>query len=71
MQDPFEHIQDPGHMSREDLLKARADIKRALSDLDYRPAFGRGSPKTVIRQQLNVVLAAIDQELAERDGGNL
>lgn len=55
-------------MTRQELLKARADVESQLSELSYACIIGSGTgvnPKDALRQRLRDVLAAIDQQLAE------
>jgi UDP:flavonoid glycosyltransferase YjiC (YdhE family) len=59
---------DSAPMSREELLGARADVERQISELGYGTVAGAGpSQKDALREQLREILAEIDQELAELD----
>jgi hypothetical protein len=62
---------DPDQMSREQLIEARADVKRQIDELRYQPLIGRGidgaSPKAALFERLNAIVAEIDAELAEME----
>lgn len=66
----FPPMPDIDQMSQEELLKARAAIEQEIDELSYRPISGGGggaaSPRPALIARLNAILAAIDQELAER-----
>jgi hypothetical protein len=57
--------------SREELLKARADVERQILELSYKPIAGGGggtaSPKPALLRRLNKILAEIGHELADMD----
>jgi hypothetical protein len=60
-----------GVPSREELLEARANIERELTELTYAPVagvpVGMTSPKPVLVSRLRQILEAINEELAEED----
>ena len=62
---------DPDQMNREELLEARTNVERGLSDLGYSSIIGGSglnpSKKPALRKRLQEILAEIEQELAELD----
>ena len=64
-------MSDSDKISREELLEARANVQRQISELSYAPIAGGGggtaSPKPALFKQLNEILEEIDLELAELD----
>jgi hypothetical protein len=64
---------DPDQMSREELLDARARVQHQISELGYGCVIGGGRDRSQtdgLRQRLQVILAEIEQELAELDSSN-
>jgi hypothetical protein len=57
---------DPEQMSREQLIEARANVKRQIDELRYRSVAGaHASSKSPLIERLNAILA--EKELAEME----
>ncbi|MBY0381265.1 MAG: hypothetical protein K2W78_05045 [Xanthobacteraceae bacterium] len=67
-------MDDSEQMSRAEMIKARADIKRQITKLSYSPIIGGGggatSPRPALIARLKKTLVEIDEKLAKTDAAD-